>query len=122
MKIFSSDNSLCAKCKGRLWCGKERCPILVKFYSQTKVKPLIDSTYLEGSSPPSVFIGRYNYPKVFIGPMIPPKYGDTGFMDTPELWKGKSIEEIVDLRFQVFNSHKEFRGKDNRENKGNRAC
>lgn len=37
--------SLCAKCKGRLWCGKERCPLLVKFYAQTKVKPLIDSTF-----------------------------------------------------------------------------
>jgi len=77
MKIISSDTSLCAKCKGRLWCEKDRCPILVKFYAQTKVKPLIDSTYLEGSSPPSVFVGRFNYPKVFVGPMIPPQHGDT---------------------------------------------
>lgn len=102
MEIFSSTTtSLCAKCKGRLWCGKDRCPILVKFYTQTKVKPLINSTYLEGSSPPSVFIGSYNYPKVFIGPMLPPKHGDTSIMDTPELWSNKSIEEIVDFRFQL---------------------
>lgn len=101
MRIFSSDTSLCAKCKGRLWCGKDRCPILVKFYAQIKVKPLIDSTYLEGSSPPSVFIGRFNYPKVFVGPMIPPQYGDTSLMDTPELWMGKTIEEIVNFRFQL---------------------
>jgi hypothetical protein len=101
MKIFSSSKSLCAKCKGRLWCGKSSCPLIVKFYSQNKIKPLIDSTYLEGSSPPSVFIGRYNYPKVFVGPMIPPKYGDTRFMDTPEQWKGKSLQEIVDFRFQL---------------------
>jgi len=102
MKIFSSNTiSLCAKCKGRLWCGKDRCPILVKFYVQTKVKPLIDSTYLEGSSPPSVFIGRFNYPKVFVGPMLPPQHGDTSIMDTPELWIGKPIEEIVNFRFQL---------------------
>ena len=97
----SSEYSLCAKCKGRLWCGKDKCPILVKFYTQTKVKPLIDSTYLEGSSPPSVFIGRWQYPKVFIGPMLPPQHGDTSIMDTPELWTNKSIQEIVDFRFQL---------------------
>ena len=101
-KVFSSDTaSLCAKCKGRLWCGKDGCPILVKFYTQTKVKPLIDSTYMEGSSPPSVFVGRWNYPKVFIGPMLPPQHGDTSIMDTPELWANKSIQEIVDFRFQL---------------------
>jgi len=116
MKIISSDTSLCAKCKGRLWCEKDRCPILVKFYAQTKVKPLIDSTYLEGSSPPSVFVGRFNYPKVFVGPMIPPQHGDTSFMDTPELWIGKSIQEIVDFRFQLVRGKyltnvKNFKGK-----------
>lgn len=117
MEIFSSDTtSLCAKCKGRLWCGKDKCPILIKFYTQTRVKSLIDSTYLEGSSPPSVFIGRFNYPKVFIGPMLPPKHGDTSIMDTPELWSGKSIEEIVDFRFQLVRGKyltniKNFEGK-----------
>jgi hypothetical protein len=108
--------SLCAKCKGRLWCGKERCPLLVKFYAQTKVKPLIDSTFLEGSSPPSVFIGYWNYPKVFVGPMLPPQHGDTSIMDTPELWYDKTIEEIVNFRFQLVRGKfltniKNFEGK-----------
>ncbi|MEM7816278.1 MAG: Nre family DNA repair protein [Candidatus Aenigmatarchaeota archaeon] len=99
---FSSDqDSLCSKCKGRLWCGKERCPLLVKFYAQLRTKPLIDSTRLEGSSPPSVFIGRFTYPKVFIGPVLPPVFGDTSLFDTPEKWSGLSIEEIVDFRFQL---------------------
>ena len=84
-----------------MWCGKDSCPILVKFYTQTRVKPLIDSTYLDGSSPPSVFVGRFNYPKVFVGPMLPPTHGDTSMMDTPEMWDGKSIQEIVDFRFQL---------------------
>lgn len=102
MKVFSSNfTSLCAKCKGRLWCGKERCPILVKFYTKTKIKPLIDSRYIDGSSPPSVFIGKFGYPKVFVGPMIPPQHGDTSLMDTPELWSSMSIEDIVNLRFQL---------------------
>jgi hypothetical protein len=114
--VFSSGSSLCARCKGRMWCGKDRCPIMVKFYAQTKVKPMIDSTYMEGSSPPSVFVGRFNYPKVFVGPMLPPIHGDTSLMDTPEQWTGKSIQEIVDFRFQLVRGKfltdiKNFNGK-----------
>ncbi len=74
---------------------------MIKFYSYTKAKPLIDSTMLSGSSPPSCFIGSYGYPKVFVGPMLPPQHGDTSIMDTPELWANKSIQEIVDFRFQL---------------------
>ena len=114
--VFSSGSSLCAKCKGRMWCGKDSCPIMVKFYAQTRVRPMIDSTYLEGSSPPSVFVGRFNYPKVFVGPMLPPLHGDTSLMDTPEQWTGKSIQEIVDFRFQLVRGKfltdiKNFNGK-----------
>jgi len=99
-----------------MWCGKARCPLLVKFYVQTKAKPLIDSTHLEGSSPPSVFIGRFSYPKVYIGPMLPPQFGDTSVMDTPELWAGMSIDQIVDFRFRLvrgkfLNPIKNFDGK-----------
>lgn len=108
--------TLCAKCKGRLWCGKTHCPLLVKFYSYTKAKPLINSTMLSGSSPPSCFVGSYRYPKVFVGPMLPPIHGDTSIMDTPELWAGMSIDEIVDFRFQLVRGKfltgiKNFEGK-----------
>jgi hypothetical protein len=63
--------------------------------------PLFDSLSIEGSSPPSVFIGRFGYPKVNIGPMIPPLHGDTSLMDTPELWLDKKIDDIVDFRSQL---------------------
>ena len=33
---------------------------------------------LSGATPPSVFVGRYGYPKkVKVGPMIPPVHGNT---------------------------------------------
>jgi hypothetical protein len=70
-------------------------------YSKMKTAPLFDSLSIEGSSPPSVFIGRFGYPKVNIGPMIPPIHGDTSEMDTPELWIGKKIDDIVDFRSQL---------------------
>jgi len=92
----------CVICKGaRALCGKERCPILVKFYAKQRTAPLIDSLKLEGSTPPSVFVGRFGYPKVYVGPMIPPVTGDTSLMDYPEQWTGLSIDEIVNFRFQL---------------------
>ena len=95
-------NGLCSICKGahRL-CGKDRCPLMIKFYSQQRTMPLIDTKDLAGSSPPSVFVGRYGYPKVDIGPLLPPEFGDTTVMDRPEMWMGKSIDEIVDFRFRL---------------------
>ena len=95
--------SLCGLCRGtKLLCGKSRCPVLIKFHSRNKVKPLVDTLRVGGSSPPSVFIGRFGYPKVSIGPMIPPVMGDTSLIDTPELWLDRSIDDIVDFRSMLI--------------------
>jgi DNA repair protein NreA len=56
---------------------------------------------IDGSSPPSLFVGSYGYPKVRIGPMIPPLHGDTTILDRTELWTGKSIEEIANYRLSL---------------------
>ncbi|MDQ6865751.1 MAG: hypothetical protein M3044_18220 [Thermoproteota archaeon] len=56
---------------------------------------------LSGATPPSVFVGRYGYPKVKVGPMLPPLHGDTTILDKPEMWLGKSIEEIVNYRLSL---------------------
>jgi DNA repair protein NreA len=56
---------------------------------------------INGSSPPSIFVGRYGYPKVKIGPMIPPLHGDTTILDRTELWTGKSLEEITNYRLSL---------------------
>ena len=95
-------SGLCIICKGsRRLCGKDRCPLMIKFYSQSKTLPLLSSKDLEGCSPPAVFVGRFGYPKVDIGPLVPPEFGDTSIMDKPEYWVGKSIDEIVDFRFRL---------------------
>ncbi|MGA2677409.1 MAG: Nre family DNA repair protein, partial [Methanobacterium sp.] len=58
---------------------------------------------LEGSTPPSVFIGSWNYPKVYAGPMITPMQGDTSIMDTPEAWipDQKTQEDIIGYRLNL---------------------
>jgi len=96
-------SSLCLLCKGgRMLCGKPRCPIVAKAQSLAKSSLQITSPRIQGSTPPGVFVGRIGYPKVYIGPMVPPYRGDTEILDTPELWLGKSIQDIIDYRFALI--------------------
>src|SRR5256712_11393411 len=66
-----------------------------------KAQPMMAATALNGSSPPGVFGGRSGYPKVFVGPLIPPVRGDTEVLDTPETWIGRTLDEIVGFRSQL---------------------
>ena len=92
----------CVLCKGaKNLCGKDKCALMVKYYARSKTRSLIDGLDLTGSSPPGVFVGRYGYPKVEVGPLVPPEFGDTSLMDTPEEWVGKSIQDIADFRFSA---------------------
>ena len=63
---------------------------------------LFSSDEISGSSPPSVFVGSYGYPKVGVGPMVPPIHGDTSILDIPEKWAGKSLEQIVNFRLNLI--------------------
>lgn len=71
----------------------------IQFLKANSTKLALDS--IDGSSPPAVFVGRYGYPKVRIGPMIPPSHGDTAILDRPELWAGRSLEEIANYRLSL---------------------
>ncbi len=63
---------------------------------------LFSSDSISGASPPSVFVGSYNYPQVLVGPMVPPIHGDTSLLDSPEQWIGKSLEDIVNFRLNLI--------------------
>ena len=69
--------------------------------SLSKYGNLFSSDSISGTSPPSVFVGSYNYPKVFVGPMVPPVHGNTELLDNPEKWKGKTLEEIINFRLKL---------------------
>jgi len=95
-------SGLCIQCRGaKLLCGKARCPILVRHNVMMRTAPLIDRFDLDGSSPPGVFVGRIGYPKVFVGPLVPPVHGDTEILDTPEDWLGRTMDDIVGFRSQL---------------------
>jgi DNA repair protein NreA len=69
---------------------------------------------LDGSSPPSVFIGSWNYPHVYAGPLVTPLHGDTAIMDTPESWiaENKTQEEIIGYRLGLVRGKRMIRATD----------
>jgi len=75
----------------------------------SKYGNLFSSDSISGSSPPSVFVGSYKYPKVNVGPMVPPVHGDTSILDLPERWTGKSLDEIVNYRLNLIRGIQKIR-------------
>ena len=64
------------------------------------------SKNFQGASPPSVFIGSHNYPKVNTGILSPQHHGKTQMLDSPDKWysEGYDIERIASLRTSLVNS------------------
>jgi hypothetical protein len=67
------------------------------------MKSLVAGKEIDGSSPPSVFIGSWNYPDIYAGPMVTTSHGNTAIMDTPESWisGNKTQEEIIGYRLNL---------------------
>jgi hypothetical protein len=76
---------------------------LKKLTSKFQIPSVDVGKELDGTTPPSVFIGSWNYPKVYAGPMITPVEGDTTIMDTPESWiaNQKTQEDIIRYRLNL---------------------
>ncbi|MGC9104049.1 MAG: Nre family DNA repair protein [Candidatus Methanodesulfokora sp.] len=93
----------------------KKLKILSEDYSIVKLRradiqsliPFIPSANeVVGSSPPEIFVGRSGYPKVFIGPLIPPFLGRTEHLCLTETWFGKELDEIVRMRIQLIRGKK----------------
>jgi hypothetical protein len=72
---------------------------LAKAEALTKLEKAFSKENIFGSSPPAVFVGSWNYPKIEAGPLIPPLPSfDSSIMDSSELWLNKPIDEILRYR------------------------
>lgn len=113
-----TEKNICLRCKGaRLLCGKKTCPILLKKSIMKSLVPFeLDKTRRDveifGASPPGLFVGHFNYPNVYLGPLVPFQEFETGLeisdyhlLDAPELWFGKSIVEVVRYRSSLVRSN-----------------
>jgi DNA repair protein NreA len=104
--LVSSPEELCAMCRRvRKLSGEKKCAIHVKADSLAAHHPEFDLKSISGSSPPGVFVGRFGYPNVYVGPMVPSISGNTEILDTPEWWMGKGFDEIVDFRYSLLRGY-----------------
>ncbi|MDD1754006.1 MAG: hypothetical protein LUQ63_00050, partial [Methanothrix sp.] len=89
--------------------GKEA--YLKKLTSSMYIPSVEVGREMDGSTPPSVFIGSWNYPKVFAGPMIAPQHGDTVVMDRPESWipEKKTQEDIIKFRLNLVRGKRQVK-------------
>jgi DNA repair protein NreA len=99
------DPRLCVQCKAaRGLCGIDPCPLLRKVTGYLP-KAAVAGRDLIGSSPPTMFVGRHGYPKVSIGPMLPPDHRDeeaARLLDNPAGWLGLTIPDVVGLRSSLL--------------------
>ena len=104
------DPTLCVRCRSaQLLCGKPVCPILLKYRAFERTLPTVARTTLDGTSPPGVFVGRFGYPKVALGPLLSPLHGSTELLDTPEEWVGRSVDEVVGFRTGLVRGTSRYR-------------
>ena len=79
-------------------------------YSLLKInlfKEISNKDFFDGSSPPSIFIGRFGYPQVNVGILSPTQRTENAFIyDNPEYWykNNYKIKDIVELRSSLINS------------------
>ncbi|MBB5254229.1 Nre family DNA repair protein [Sulfurisphaera ohwakuensis] len=92
---------LCVKCKASKYlCGLTYCPLLVSVRVKEKINLLKTRVY--GSSPPTVFVGRSSYPKIFVYPSTPPTLGDTSHYEDPKFWLNSSLDDFLSTRFSLI--------------------
>ena len=96
----------CLRCKGgKLLCGLSYCPIVIRSKALIPVRkmlPKLKDNY-SGPSPPSIFVGRFGYPNVRIGPMASLESDSVRILDEPDLWKTTmSMEDIVGFRAKLL--------------------
>ncbi len=80
-------------------CGEPNC----KKHSILLGKPIPIKEF-SGSTPPEIFVGRWNYPNVYTGILAPQEHGDTQILSSSEKWHKQKlpIHAILKLRNQLI--------------------
>lgn len=80
-------------------CGKINCKKHSFLFENIK-----NISEFSGSSPPEVFIGKWNYPNVNVGILSPNEGGNTELLSSQELWHKQrlSIPQIISLRSKLI--------------------
>ncbi|MBN2330830.1 MAG: hypothetical protein JXC85_03370 [Candidatus Aenigmarchaeota archaeon] len=94
---------MCLVCKGsRRLCGLSICPVMSRFSLKSKIGPSLKESFFGQTT--SVFIGHYNYPNVFVGPLAPLTSENISVIDDPSKWFGTSYSSLVEMRSSLLRS------------------
>ncbi|MDP3881391.1 MAG: hypothetical protein Q8Q31_00750 [Nanoarchaeota archaeon] len=82
-------------------CNSNNCKIKEHSFILGKT---LNIKEFSGSTPPEIFVGRWNYPNVYTGILSPNEYGDTHLLSSPEAWyeKSLSISDILSQRQKLI--------------------
>ena len=85
-------------------CGEDNCKEHAFLLGKTTT-----IKEFSGSSPPEIFVGKWNYPNVYTGILSPEESGDTQILSSAELWHKNqlSIFEILKLRNKLVYGRKQ---------------
>ena len=96
----------CLECRGtRDMCRRGRCELLDSVRDRIpRIRPV--GRVIEGPSPPDVFVGQYGYPRVGVGPLVPPSeaMGDAPVLGTIGEMVEAPIEDVVAYRSILFHT------------------
>ena len=81
-------------------CNAWNCDKHMFFIGKTKA-----IKEFSGSSPPEIFVGKWNYPNVYMGILSPQEHGDTSLLSSPEAWhlNKLTIPQILEKRNKLIN-------------------
>ncbi len=96
----------CLECRGtRDMCRQGRCQLLDSVRERIPaVRPV--GRVIEGPSPPDVFVGQYGYPRVGVGPLVPPQgsEGASSVLNSVDDLVAAPIEDVVAARSLLFHT------------------
>lgn len=85
-------------------CSVPGCPLVQEIRGFGDEQELSGDA-VQGPSPPSVFVGRYGYPKVDVGPLLPPDPArDPASLDDPRAWSEQDILGVLQMRSNLVRS------------------
>lgn len=82
-------------------CAMPRCPLVERFSGFAPKPTGLD---LFGASPPAVFVGRHGYPRVNLGPLVPPGASVDARLDDPAALADLDIATILGMRAGLVRS------------------